>query len=124
LTVKTVLFRLVHFQFFEIPTIKNDTFGNNELQVYLPVWFQKSWGKLTTYGGCGYWFNPGTNNKDWIFAGWELQYDFTKMLTLGGEVYYHSATSIDTKSSLAFNLGGFINFTDRFILYFPSEIVY
>lgn len=102
------------FPIVEIPTIKNTEFSNGKTQIYLPVWAQKSWGKLTTYGGAGYWINPGTNNKNWIFSGWEIQYDFTPVFTFGGELYYHTANTIDSKSVIGFNLGGSINFSEKF----------
>jgi hypothetical protein len=101
------------FPIIEIPTIQNNQFSNNKFQLYIPVWIQKSWDKITTYGGCGYWFNPGTNNKNWIFAGWLLQYDFSKKITLGGELFYHSAASNDDSPLLGFNVGGFLNITNK-----------
>lgn len=58
------------FPIIEIPTINNSEFSNGSLQVYLPIWIQKSWGKLTTYGGGGYWINQGADNKNWIYVGW------------------------------------------------------
>jgi hypothetical protein len=106
------------FPIIEIPTIKNNEFSNGKTQIYIPIWLQKSWGKLTTYGGAGYWINPGTDNKNWIYSGWELQYDFSNLLTLGGEIYYHSADASDNKAVTAFNLGGQINFTEKFHLIF------
>jgi hypothetical protein len=106
------------FPIFEIPTVRNNDFSANKLQVYLPVWFQKSWDKLTTYGGAGYWFNPGTGNKNWVFAGWEVQYDLSKHLTLGGEVFYRTAPTTDSHSFVGINAGGFINFTDNLHLIF------
>jgi len=102
------------FPIVEIPTIKNNEFGNGKAQIYLPIWLQKTWGKFTTYGGTGYWINSGINNKNWIYSGWEVQYDFSKMFTLGGELYYHSAEAMNSKSTIAFNAGGFINFSDKF----------
>jgi hypothetical protein len=102
------------FPLFEVPTVKNGYFGNNRLQAYLPVWLQKSWGKLTTYGGGGYWINPGSGNKNWMFTGWETQYDFSRYFTLGGEVFYKGPSTTDGKSFVGFNIGGFINFSERF----------
>ncbi len=102
------------FPIVEIPTIKNIEFSNGKTQVYIPIWFQKSWNKLTSYGGIGYWINPGKSNKNWIFTGWEVQYDFSKIFTFGGEVYYRSANTLNNKSSVGFNLGGFTNFSDKF----------
>lgn len=106
-------FQIGLFPIAEVPTVKNNNFGSNNLQVYLPVWLQKSWGKLTTYGGCGYWINPGNNNKNWLFSGWEVQYDFTKRFTLGGELFYKTPSSAGGHSFVGFNIGGFVNFTDK-----------
>ena len=102
------------FPILEIPTIKNSEFSDGKMKIYIPVWLQKSWGKLTTYGGAGYWINPGANNKNWIFSGWEIQYDFSEFITLGGELYYHTADTKITRSETGFNLGGSINPTEKF----------
>jgi hypothetical protein len=110
-------FQIGAFPIFEIPTVKSKYFGNN-LQVYLPVWIQKSWKKLTTYGGGGYWINTGTDNKNWLYAGWEVQYDFSERFTLGGELFYRTASSVGSKSFTGINLGGLVNFSDQFHLIF------
>jgi len=102
------------FPIIEIPTIRNNEFSNGKTQFFIPVWAQKSWGKLTSYGGMGYWINPGAGNRNWLFTGWEIQYDFSPKLTLGGELYYHSSDTIDSKSVMAYNLGGSINVTEKF----------
>lgn len=101
------------FPIVEMPTINNSNFNNGKAQVYLPVWLQKSWDKLTTYGGVGYWINPGTGNKNWFFAGWEAQYDFSKYFTFGSEFYYHSSETNIDQSSIGFNAGGFINLNEN-----------
>ncbi len=102
------------FPIVEIPTIKNPEFSNGKPQVFIPVWAQKSWGKLTTYGGLGYCINPGTNNKNWIFIGWEIQYDFSPGFMLGGELYYHSSDANGSRSVTACSIGGSVNFTQKF----------
>jgi hypothetical protein len=102
------------FPILEIPTVRNSEFSNGKTKIYLPVWMQKSWGKLTSYGGAGYWINPGPDNKNWIFAGWEIQYDVSKVFMLGGELYYHSADTKNAKSGTGFNLGGSVNFSEKF----------
>ena len=96
-----------------IPTIKNSTFSNGQTQIYIPVWAQKSWGKFTTYGGAGYWINPGANNKNWIFSGWEVQYDLSPVVTVGAEMYHRTSDSVDHKSATAFNVGGLINVSSK-----------
>jgi len=106
------------FPIIEIPTIQNSEFSNGKAKVFLPLWAQKSWDKFTTYGGAGYWINPGTGNKDWIFTGWEVQYQFSPVLTMGGELFYHSASTAGGKSMTGFNLGGSINPSEKFHIIF------
>jgi len=102
------------FPLVEIPTGNQaKDLGHGKTQVFLPVWIQKSWGDFTTYGGGGYWYNPGTDSKNYVFAGWEAQYDFSKLLTLGCEIYYHTADSPSSKSESAFNIGGYVNFNEH-----------
>ena len=102
------------FPLVELPTTnKMNLVGNRNLQVFIPIWLQKSWGKFTTYGGSGYWINPGSDNKNWIFTGWEAQYDFSNVLTLGGEIFYQTADTRDGTSDVAFKAGGFVNINDE-----------
>jgi len=108
------------FPIIEVPTIRNKTFSNNKPQIYFPIWIQKSWNKFTTYGGGGYWINPGKDNKNWIYTGWLLQYDFSKIITLGGELFYHSAASIEDANFIGFNLGGYLNFSDKFHIIYSA----
>jgi len=102
------------FPVLQIPTINNSALSTGRMQLFIPVWFQKSWDKLSSYTGCGYWINPGTDNKNWIFVGWQVQYEFSKLITLGTEVYYHTADSKESSHSSGFNLGGFLNFSEKF----------
>ncbi len=98
------------FPLIEIPTASNEqNLGTGQAQIFLPLWMQKSWGSFTTYGGGGFWYNPGEGNKNYFFIGWELQYDFSKMVTLGGELFFHTSDMTDGNSDAGCNLGGFIN---------------
>jgi len=106
------------FPIVEIPTIGNNELSNGYAQLFIPLWAQKSWGKLTTYGGGGYWINPGTNTKNWIFAGWEVQYDFSASLTLGGELYFHTPDTVGSHQVSGFNLGGSYNASNLFHIIF------
>jgi hypothetical protein len=101
------------FPIIEIPTVNNNEFSDGKVKIFIPIWAQKSWGKLTTYGGMGYGINPGTDNKNSIFSGWELQYDFSPAITLGGELYFQSSDAVDSKSVTAFNIGGSINASQK-----------
>ncbi len=102
------------FPLIEVPTGDNSRgLGNGQAQIFLPVWLQKSWGPWTTYGGGGYWRNPGNGNRDYWFFGWEGQRDLSKWLTVGGEVFYNTARTEDGTYALHFNVGAIINFTDE-----------
>ncbi len=66
------------FPLVEIPTGDQDKdLGNGQAQYFLPLWLQKGFGRWTTYGGGGYWINPGSENKDYWFSGILLQYSFS-----------------------------------------------
>jgi hypothetical protein len=102
------------FPLIELPTTnKMNLVGNRNVQVFIPIWIQKNWGKFTTYGGSGYWINTGSNNKNSIFTGWEAQYDFSTVLTLGGEIFYQTADTEGGSSDIAFKAGGFINVNEE-----------
>jgi len=87
--------------------------GNGKAQYYLPLWLQKSWGHWTTYGGGGYWINPGDGNRNWLYLGWQAQREITKNLTLGAEIYYNSASKESIDESKGFTIGAIINFTEH-----------
>ena len=72
--------------------------GNGKTQVFVPVWIQKEFGKWTTYGGGGYWFNPGEGNRDYWFAGWEVQRKLTEKFTAGLEIQFRTADTVDAVS--------------------------
>jgi hypothetical protein len=49
------------FPLLEVPSGSHArNLGSEHLQTLLPLWFQKSEGKWTAYGGGGYWINPGS----------------------------------------------------------------
>jgi hypothetical protein len=107
-------FQVGVFPIAEVPTRKKVMLaGENKLQVFLPLWLQINSGKFESYWGVGYWINPGTGNKNWVYAGWQGQYDFSETITLGGELFYHTADSNDTEGGVGFNLGGYININEH-----------
>ncbi len=57
--------------------------GAGHTREFLPLWVQKSFGDWTTYGGGGYWINPGAGNRNFFFSGWLLQRKITDTFTLG-----------------------------------------
>ncbi len=92
---------------------ENKSLGSGNTQVFLPLWIQKSWGPWKTYGGGGYWNNPGADNKNYWFTGWEVQRNITEQLILGTEVFHQTPNVKDGESSTGFNAGAIINFGEQ-----------
>jgi hypothetical protein len=102
------------FPMVEFPTGNSaDGLGNGKAQYFLPIWLQKSWGAWTTYGGGGYWINPGEGNKDWWQFGWLIQRSINSTLTLGTELYYKTASTEDGESAKGYTVGAVINITEN-----------
>ncbi|HEY3919572.1 MAG TPA: hypothetical protein VGL83_17420 [Stellaceae bacterium] len=109
------------FPLFEAPTGDAERgLGTGHGHTFLPLWLQKSFGKWLTYGGGGYWINPGGGNKNYWFAGWLLQYQLTDALALGGEVFHQTATTDGGEDETGFNLGGVYDVTDHHHILFSA----
>lgn len=91
--------------------------GVGQVQAFLPIWLQKSWGPWTTYGGGGYWINPGPGNKNYWWFGWEVQRDLSPAVTVGAEVFADTPTAVGESGVAGLNLGTIITLRPRhFIL--------
>jgi len=102
------------FPIIELPSGNHSKgLGNGNIQVYIPLWIQKSFGKWTTYGGAGYWFNPGKGNRDWQFYGWMLQYQILDKWSLGTELYHVTASQADVKAETRVNLGSVVDVNEH-----------
>lgn len=91
----------------------NKGLGGEHTQTFLPIWLQKSFGAWTTYGGGGYWVNPGTGKKNHWFSGWLLQRKISDSLTLGGEIFHDTKDAVDGTGTTGYNLGGVYNFNEH-----------
>lgn len=101
------------FPIIHLPTGNSDNgLGNGATQVFLPLWFQKTWGPWQSYGGGGYWINPGTDNKNYWFTGWQVQREIDTWLTIGGEIFNQTPTVMEGNYQTGFNIGAIINFTE------------
>lgn len=101
------------FPLVELPTgDEKMQLGSGNIQACLPVWFQKSWGKFTTYGGGGLWINSGDGRRNWFFTGWEAQYDLSRSLTIGGELDHQTANGEDARGGMGFSIGGLLNLNE------------
>ncbi len=109
------------FLIVDMPTGRSSKgLGSGHVKTFLPIWLQKSWGPWTSYGGGGYWINPGSENKDYWFAGLEVQRALSKSITLGAEVFYNTPTARGEGSRTGFNVGTIVNFTDEHHLLFST----
>lgn len=86
--------------------------GAGHTRFFLPIWLQKSWGPWTSYGGGGWWRNPGENNKDYWFFGAVLQREMSRFLLLGAELFTQTKTTNDGDYEVGFNLGAVINLAE------------
>jgi hypothetical protein len=109
------------FPLVELPTgdAKREL-GAEYTQAFFPLWVQKDFGKWTTYGGGGYWINPGTGNRDYWFTGWLLQRQITEKLMLGGEVFHTTSNAVGRPDATGFNLGGQYDFDEHHHLLFSA----
>ncbi len=102
------------FPLAHVPTGDSDRgLGSGHVPVFLPLWLQKSWGPWTTYGGGGFWSNPGSGNKDFWQLGWLAQLDISKSLTLGAEIFYFGKDTVGGRDHSGFNIGGILNLSDE-----------
>jgi hypothetical protein len=109
------------FPLVELPTgDAKRNLGAGYTEAFLPVWVQKDFGKWTTYGGGGYWINPGPGNRNYWFAGWLLQRQVTDKLALGGEVFHQTSNMVGRGDSTGFSLGGVYDITEHYHLLFSG----
>ena len=100
------------FPLAEVPTGDRERgLGSGEVQVFLPLWLQKSSGPWTTYGGGGYWVNPGAGNRNWWLAGWLLQCQVSSNLAVGAEVIHETAQEEGGESGTRYNAGAIFDFS-------------
>lgn len=92
--------------------------GAGHQRTILPIWVQKSFGDWTSYGGGGYWLNRSDVDRDYWFAGWVLLRRIDERWTLGGELFYNTASRIEARASTGFNFGGYYNLAEGHNLIF------
>ncbi len=98
----------------------DDDLDEGHSREFLPVWLQKSYGPWTTFGGGGYWINPGEENKNYWFFGWALMRKITDQLSVGGEIFHQTADTLEGVDSTGFNLGATYDFTENHHLVFSA----
>jgi hypothetical protein len=87
--------------------------GTTNVNWLLPIWAQKSFGPWTTFGGGGYWINPGPGNQNYYFVGWAILRQVTPNLHLGAEIFHQSASFIHEASQTSYNGALLYDFSDH-----------
>ena len=85
--------------------------GTGRLHAFVPLWLQKSLGAWTTYGGGGYWLNPGGGNRNYWQVGWHAERPIAAHAALGAELFYTTADRVGGDGNLRFNLGLVLDLT-------------
>jgi hypothetical protein len=91
--------------------IGKDRAGHRDKCVFLPSWLQKTVGRWMTYGGGGYWRNPGAGNAT-MQASWFVQRSLAKTVSVGTELFYQTKRAADADARLAFNVGATVKLAD------------
>lgn len=109
------------FPLVRLPTGDSDRdLGGGHVPVFLPVWLQKSWGPWVTYGGGGYWINPGGENLNFWQLGWLGEREITKYLVLGAEIFYFGKDATDARDRTGYTIGGIVNVTEQHHILFSA----
>jgi hypothetical protein len=90
--------------------------GGGHARYFFPLWTQKSFGAWTTFGGGGYWINPGRGDKDYWFTGWALMRQITPDFSLGIEAFRQTSDTLSGRDSTGTNIGALYDFNDRWHL--------
>jgi hypothetical protein len=107
----------------------NRSLGSGNVDEYFPVLLLKDFSPWQTYGGGGYWNNPGAGNKNYWYFSWALQRKITSQLSLGGELFHQTANkspdqnnsgleSAGSQDSTGFDLGATYDFNENYHVLF------
>ena len=80
-------------------------FGSRHVNLLLPVWAEKDFGKWSVFGGGGYQLNPGGDNRDFWTGGLAVTRQVTDRLNLGAEVFHRTRDAADGRDFTGVNLG-------------------
>ena len=100
------------FPLLELPTGDSARgLGAGELQAFLPLWLQKSFGPLLMYGGGGYWLNPGSGNRNWVFVGYHLEAKLGPV-SPGFEIFHGTSRREGEPGETRFDVGLVLDVTE------------
>lgn len=90
--------------------------GSRHVQLLLPVWMQRDFGKWQVFGGGGYTLNPGPGNRDYVVQGVVVTREVRKGFQLGLEEYYQGRTQDGERPIIGGNLGASVHIKGPFSL--------
>lgn len=94
--------------------------GSGHTRVFLPLWFQKSIGKWTTFAGPGYWVNPGSGNRNFWYFGWAVQRQVAENLAIGAEIFHQTADRRQGADQTGFDIGATYDLSEHYHLLFSA----
>jgi hypothetical protein len=101
------------FPLVELPTgSRARGLGNGSAELFVPMWFQKSFEPWSTYFGWGVWFDLGNANRHFWFLGWQAQRKLGEHVSLGAEVFHTTPEEAGGDSDTRFNLGAIFDISD------------
>jgi hypothetical protein len=79
--------------------------GTGYLHAYIPLSFETNFGSWAALWNLAAGINPGPQNRNYAFAGFELARPVTNNILVGGELFYRSPKSTGLKNLLGFSVG-------------------
>ena len=94
--------------------------GDGKPSFLIPLVGQKSWDKWTLYGNIGYTVQMAKHSRNFWYSGFVLNRDISERLKLGLELFGNSKKEADGHSDIAFNVGGELKLSDRYLVLFSA----
>jgi Putative MetA-pathway of phenol degradation len=94
--------------------------GEGGTAFVLPFLMQKNWDKWTLYGNVGFWWQTAPETRNYVYAGAVLEREINERLTLGAELFGNSPKERDSRSDVAFNVGGTWKLSEHINLLFAG----
>ena len=91
----------------------NRGLGNGGTRALLGIAAQKQRGPWQTYANLAYAIDNGPNNRNFWFAGAEVQRELSAHWIVGAEIFGMTAQSVGQHASTGFNLGGYYLVDER-----------
>jgi len=90
--------------------------GEQHTSLLLPLFFGKSWGDWSTFGGGGCTISHGGGSTNFCEVGWAVTYQVTPALSLGGEIYHQGADSVGGRPSSGIGFGAVYDLSEHYHL--------